>query len=118
MKKKQLWKLQKYYYMRNSRNCNPVRWTGISHAWPVYKIPQGSTKDVSHQKYKKLEDRLENHEQLSESILSTLQRIEGIICEIPSLKEATKQIPTEKDIIKNQTDSLEIRYNEINVNLY
>ena len=37
------------------------------------KIPQGSTKCCSHQKYKKLE---QNHEQLSESNLSTLQRIE------------------------------------------
>ena len=73
------------------------------------KIPQDSTKDVSHQKYKKLEDRLENHEKLSESILSTLQRIEGKCCEISSLKEDIKHITAENDTIKNQTDSLEIK---------
>ena len=80
-------------------------------------IPLGSTKDVSHQKYKKLEDRLETHEQLSESILSTLKRIEGKCCEISRLKEYIKQITTAKDTIKIQTDSLEIEYKEINVKL-
>ena len=33
------------------------------------------------------------------------------------MKEDIKQITTEKATIKNQTDSLELKYNEINVKL-
>ena len=76
------------------------------------KLPLPPTKDV---KYKKLEDRLVKHEQLSESILSTLQRIEGKCCEISCLKENIKQITTEKNSIKDQTDTLETKFKEINI---
>ena len=63
------------------------------------KIPLGSTNDVSHQEYKKLEDRLETHEQLNESILTSLQRMEGNCCEISSLKEDIKHIKTKRTLL-------------------
>ena len=63
----------------------PIEVIRVLTAGQSTKIPQGSTKEVSNQKYKKLGDRLENHEQLSKSILTTLQRIEGKCYEPSSL---------------------------------